>query len=173
MSIFTNASEVEAVFAACCRRFLASADGAAAAAAAGGLDSPVVVLRFTHPDATLSIDLAGRTVSAGAADEPAAQLEVEADAVHDVLLGRLGPVQISRLFEEDRAVVEGTPEALRFLLTLAGSLASHYPETLRELGRVDLLELPAPELEEVWESTGPPKRVIGKRRPWQRQRATA
>jgi hypothetical protein len=56
------------------------------------------------------------------------------------------------------------------LLLLAGSLQAHYPASLRERGRDELLNAPAPPVGEVWESGTAPPPVFGKRRPWQRPR---
>ena len=85
-------------------------------------------------------------------------------------LERLGPVEISRLLEEGRVHLEGPPPALAALLILAGRLQPHYPATLRERGRDDVLAAPGPEIGVIWEAEGPPPSLVGQRRPWQRAR---
>jgi len=170
VTYFADTQEVEAVFGELFDRFLASADGAATSETASALPVCAVLdLRLSEPDATLTVDFAARTVSTGPADEASVQLEIEASTLHDVLLERLDPVQLSRAFEEGRAAIEGAPEALVGCVRVGGLLARQYPATLRELGRSDLLETPEPPRAAVWGSEGPNRLVIGKRRPWQRQ----
>jgi hypothetical protein len=169
MSYFADGDEVRALFTALFERFLGSEDGAHVRRQAAELSSPAILdLYVKAPDAVLSVDLGAGSVSHEPAADAAVRLEVEADVLHDVLLERLDPVQISRPFEEDRAVIEGTPEALVGLVRVAGLLPPQYRACLVELGRGDLLAAPAPENGVIWHSEGPPKRVIGARRPWQR-----
>ena len=152
-------------------RFLTSEDGAAAAAAASALDAPAVLeLRCTDPDVVLHVDVGARTVARGPAEAPGAVAEIAARDLDDLLLERLGPVEISRLLEEGRAHLEGPPPALAALLILAGRLQTHYPATLRERGRDDVLAAPGPEIGVIWEAEGPPPSLVGQRRPWQRAR---
>lgn len=174
MSYFRDSSEVESIYVAFIERFLESSDGERALEASSALTVPAVLnLHLTSPDATLSVDLAERSVVPAAAPEASVQLEIEASALHDILLDRLDPVQISRLFEEDRAAIEGRPEALTGLIKLVGLLARHYPESLAEQRREDLLATPEPPRSTVWRSEGPPKLMIGRRRPWQRPKVSA
>jgi hypothetical protein len=169
MSYFADGDEVRALLTGLFERFLASADGELVRGQVAELPSrPVLDLYVKAPDAVLSIDLASASITHEPAADASIRLEVEADVVHDVLLERLDPVQISRPFEEDRAVIDGTPEALVGLVRVAGLLPPHYRACLLELGRADLLDTPAPENGVIWHSEGPPKRVIGHRRPWQR-----
>jgi hypothetical protein len=152
-------------------RFLASPDGEVAAAAAAGLDAPAVLeLRVHDPEVVLHVDVAARTVRPGPAAEPGAIAELAAQDLDDLLLDRLGPVELSRLLEEDRAHLEGPPQALAALLVLAGRLQPHYPATLRERGREDVLAAPGPEVGVIWESDALPPRMVGVRRPWQREK---
>lgn len=175
MSYFADTCEVEVVFRALFEQFLGSEDGEGVAALATALPvCAVLELHLTDPDVPFAIDFAARTVSRDPAQEASVRLEIEASTLHDVLLGRLDPVQLSRAFEEERAAIEGAPEALVGCIRVAGLLASHYPAVLQGLGRSELLETPRPPNGAVWSSEGPPKLVIGKRRRWQRpKRETA
>jgi len=152
-------------------RFFTSADGEVAAAAAAQLDAPAVLeLRLHDPDVILHVDVATQTVRPGPADAPGAIAEMAARDLDDLLLDRLGPVEVSRLLEEDRVHLEGPPQALAALLVLAGRLQPHYPATLRERGRDDVLEAAGPEIGVIWQSDGPPPQMVGRRRPWQREK---
>lgn len=169
MSYFCDAQEATAVYSTFLERFLSSPDGERVSELVATLPGPPVLeLRLTEPEVVLSCDFSERRVVAGPAENPSVQLEIEASTLHDVFLERLDPVQLSRPFEEDRAALVGTPEALVGLIGMAGILASHYPESLEEQGRSDLLETPRPPNADIWGSDGPPRRVIGARRPWQR-----
>jgi hypothetical protein len=112
-------------------------------------------------------------VTEGLADDPGATLELAAPDLHDVLLERLGPVEISRLVEEGRLRLVGTPEALAASVVLAAGVQPHYAASLRERGRDALLATPAPPTREIWESDEPPPPVFGVRRPWQRPKGAA
>ncbi len=174
MTYFRDAEEATSVFTLCLARFFASEDGEHVSGVARALPvPPVLELHLTNPAATLSIDFGGRRVALGPAAESSVRLEIEAGVLHDVLLERLDPVQISRPFEEDRALLEGAPEALCGFIAVAGRLPKHYVASLAEQGRDDLLELPAPPRSTVWLTEGPPRLVIGKRRPWQRSKRAA
>lgn len=169
MSYFADGDEVRFLLRSLFERFLTSADGALVRERLAELPSrPVLDLYVTSPDAILSIDFGSGSITHEPTTDASVRLEVEADVLHDVLLERLDPVQISRPFEEDRAVIDGTPEALVGLIRVAGLLPPHYRASLLELDRSDLLETPQPETAVIWHSEGPPKRVIGHRRPWQR-----
>ena len=90
-----------------------------------------------------------------------------------MLLERLGPVEISRLVEEGRLRLVGTPEALAASVVLAARVQPHYEASLRERGREELLESPAPATREIWESDEAPPALFGVRRPWQRPKGAA
>ncbi|HET6849825.1 MAG TPA: hypothetical protein VFH74_13245 [Gaiellales bacterium] len=172
--MFTTPEEVRGVVTGCIERFFASEDGAAAAAAAAGLDMPAVVeLRVLDPDVRVWIDVAGRRLLERPADPPAAEVTIEADALHHLLLDRLGPVEISRLAEEGRVHLSGPPLVLGALLPLTAAIQPHYGALLEDEGRNDLLAVPGPPTAEVWQSAEPPPGVIGVRRPWQRPRGAA
>ena len=171
MTYFRDSDEVRTVVGGILERFLASADGERVAEHARELPAPTVLeLYVTRPDAAFAVDFAARTVGAISPGGSSVRLEIEADVLHDICLERLDPVQISRPFEEDRAAMEGEPEALRALVLVAGLVPRHYRAGLTALGRSDLLDPPEPERGTIWSSAGPPKRVIGRRRPWQRAR---
>lgn len=174
MSYFADSAEVETVFGGLFVRFLASEDGERTAELARALPvCAVLEIHLSDPDAVFAVDFAARTVLPAPPEEASVRLAVEASTLHDVLLERLDPVQLSRVFEEDRAALDGAPEALVGCIRVAGLLAQHYPAALDEQGRPDLLTTPVPRRGIVWQSDGPPKLVIGKRRPWQRPKCEA
>jgi hypothetical protein len=175
MTAFRDSADAAGVVLAFLQRFLASEDGAEAAAHAGLLDaSPVLELRLLDPDATVHVDFAARTAAVGAAPhEPGAIAEIQADDLHDLLLDRLGPMEISRLGEEGRVRLEGPPPVLAALLVLAGRIQPHYPASLTDQGREDLLATPRPEVGVIWGNDDPPPNLIGVRRAWQRPKGAA
>jgi hypothetical protein len=133
----------------------------------------VLELTLRDPDVVLHVDVAARAVADGSAEHAAARIAIHADDLHDLLLERLGPVEISRLVEEQRLHLVGGPRALAAALVLAGRIQPHYAESLRERGREALLETPPPATGVVWESEEPPPPVFGVRRPWQRPKGAA
>jgi hypothetical protein len=59
---------------------------------------------------------------------------------------------------------------------LAGPMQPHYPASLARRGREDLLNTPMPPAKVAWgspEDALSPKRVIGRRRQWQRPKRSA
>lgn len=166
MGFFRDGDELQAELCAFLGDFVAS-DAAARAAAETGFEG-VLVLRTVNPESAVSLDVSGRRVSSGAVDNGAVELELEADDLHHILLNRLGPVEISRLYETDCVRFAGRPEALGAVALLAGRVQQFYPDSLMRRGRQDLLDTPAPATGDLWDVGGPPKEVIGKRRPWQR-----
>lgn len=174
MSHFATAEELQAELGAFLREFVGSETGRRAADAAreAGLTGPLV-LRTVNPAAAVWLDVSEGRVEAAPDGEPVVELELEADDLHDLLLNRLGPVEISQLYETDRVRFAGPPEALGALAILAGQLQPFYPESLARRGRQDLLDTPARPTRTLWDVDGPPREVIGKRRPWQRPKRTA
>jgi len=176
MSYFADAAELERELVAFLSAFLGSEDGARAAEAARALGEQArLVLRTSDPEAVVSVDFFEHSVSLDVAADPNVEVSLEAVALHDILLGRMDPVQISRLYETDRLTFSGTPVDLAALIVLAGPLQPHYPASLKRRGRGDLLETPLPERQAVW-TTGPdvpPREIINSRRPWQRPRRAA
>ena len=172
MSYFASGEEVQHELVAFLTAFLTSEEGEQAMAAARGLgDSAVLVLRTVEPETAVSVDLRSGQVALEAPEDADVELELEADALHDILLDRLDPVQISRLYEEDRVTFRGPPPYLAALVAMAGRLQPHYPASLEDRGRGDLLGTPMPPSAVTWgspEDALAPKRLIGKRRPWQR-----
>jgi hypothetical protein len=176
MSVFADGAELTEVLSAFLGDFLASEDGASAREAARSLgDHARLTLHTLDPGAQVSADFFAGTVVAGPIDDPNVEIELEADDLHDLLLGRLDAVQISRLYETDRLSFAGAATDLAALVMLAGALQPCYPATLRRLGREDLLGTPMPERHAVWTSgrDDPPRAVINSRRTWQRSRRTA
>ncbi len=87
--------------------------------------------------------------------------------MHDLLLDRLGPIEISRLVEEGRLHLKGSPPVLCAAVAGVARLQPHYEASLRERGRQQLLDTPLPPTREIWESDGQPPAMFGVRRPWQ------
>ena len=173
MSPYASGDELETELLAFLQRFLDSEDGAAAAAGLALVEGPAVLeLAVADPNATVHADLKARTAAAGRADEAGARVCITAEGLHNLLLDRLGPIEISRLFEEDDLQLEGPPQALAGLLLSAEALRRHYEASLEERGRTDLLASPAPEIGGIWESDQPPPRVFGVRRPWQPEKSS-
>lgn len=172
MQYFANGQELHDELAAALDAFFASPDGELARERVRDLaDSAILTLHVVEPEATITIDfLAGSVSSAHHADADV-EIQLEADALHDVLLERLDPVQISRLYETDLLAFSGEARNLAGLITLAGPLSRFYTESLERRGRDDLLTTPLPETKVAWLDEGPYREVIGKRRPWQRAKA--
>lgn len=176
MTYFADAADLEAEITAWLGRCFG--DEALAAAVAGAEPGgPTLLLRTVEPAVALTVDLANarveRATAEGAAD---VELELEADALHDILLNRLDAVQLSRLYETDRVAFAGAPEHLAGLIMLARHVQPRYEESLRERGRTDLLETPMPETKVAWgdpEEARSPRRMIANRRPWQRPKRAA
>jgi hypothetical protein len=176
LSPFADARDLEEELLAFLAAFLGSDDGRRACDAARALgDRARLVLRTVEPEAVISVDFFAAAAQPGSIEDPNVELEIEAAALHDLLLGRLDPVQISRLYETDRLVFAGGATDLAALVALAGALQPHYPASLERRGRTDLLETPEPERHAVWSSEPgePAPQVIGARRPWQRPRRSA
>lgn len=168
MSAWASADELRADITACLERFAASPEGTAAATVARGLgDGLQVELEFHDPDLVLQLDVANGTVSDGPCADAVVRVSLPASDMHDLLLERLGPVEISRLVEEDRLHLTGSPPALCAAVLLCAQLQPHYEASLRERGREHLLDTPAPETGVVWQSAVKPPPVFGVRRPWQ------
>jgi len=165
---WASGDELRADVTAMLERFTASPDGAVASAMARDLaDGLVVELAFHEPDLVLRLDLAAGAIDDGPADRADVTASLMAADMHDLLLDRLGPVEISRLVEEGRLHLTGAPPALRAAVVLVAQLQPHYAASLRERGREHLLATPAPATGRVWESAEKPAPVFGVRRPWQ------
>lgn len=172
MSYYTSQEELQRELVAFLTAFLSSDQGARATEAARALgDSAKLCLHIVDPDTTVSVDFFSGRVVLDAVDGADVDIEIEADALHDILLERLDPVQISRLYETDRVHFRGSAQHLAALIMLAGPLAPFYRRSLADRGRDDLLGTPAPPTRTQWGSPDDalsPKRVIGRRRAWQR-----
>ncbi len=120
----------------------------------------------------MQVDFAGRSVAAGSPAEADAVAEISFADLNLLLLDYLGPVEISRLLEEERLRLSGPPPVLAALLVAAGEIQPHYPASLAEQGRDDLLATPRPETGAIWSSEHAPKPVFGVRRPWQAPKGT-
>ena len=171
MSHFVDAEDLERELVAFLTAFLASEEGERAREVARGMGKPArLVLRTVDPEAVLSIDFWEDGIVLEALADANIEIELEADALHDILLDRLDPVQISRLVETDRLAFSGAATDLAALVALAGPLQPHYPASLERRNRRDLLDTPSPERGVVW-TTGPDaplKEIINERRSWQR-----
>jgi hypothetical protein len=177
MSHYGDGRDLEQELVAFLEGFFASGDGQAAIGRARELgESAVLVLRLDDPALVLSVDFFAGTVRTGPVDGADVEIEMDADALHDILLDRLDPVQTSRLYETDRVRFRGGSQHLAALILLAGPLAPHYAASLRRRGRTDLLETPLPPTKTAWGDPAEalsPREMIGKRRPWQRAKPAA
>ncbi len=174
MSYFQSPADAQGELQAFLTAFVESHQGAQAAEDAKASEhGGTIVLRTLNPASVLSVDVAGRRVSTEATSGATVELEFQADDLHDVLLNRLGPVEISQLYETQRVGFAGRPEALGAVAVLAGQVQPFYPDSLARRGRQDLLNTPARPCGATWEVDEPPREVIGKRRPWQREKPTA
>jgi hypothetical protein len=177
VSHFASGEDLQRELVAFLTAFIGSDDGARAIEAARALgDSATLVLHTVDPEAVLSVDFYAGSVTLDAVADPDVEIQLEADALHDILLNRLDPVQLSRLYETDRLAFSGASRHLAALIMLAGPLQPHYPASLERRGRRDLLDTPMPPTKVAWgspEEALSPKRVIGRRRPWQRPKRTA
>jgi hypothetical protein len=173
VSHYADGEDLEAELVAALTAFVDSGDGARAvqAARAAG-DSARLELRLRDPDALVSVDFFAGTVSTEPVEDADVEIEMDADALHDILLDRLDPVQISRLYETGQVRFSGSYQHLGALILLAGPLQPHYPASLERRGRQDLLDTPLPPTRVAWgdprEALGAPRQLIGQRRPWQR-----
>lgn len=164
MSYFASGQDLEGELIATLERFLAS----------GEHHGPSLLLRTRDPDAVVAVDFGSDQVGAADTDRADVVLELDAEALHDILLNRLDPVQISRLYETGRVAFTGSAEHLAALILLAGRLQPHYEASLRERGRADLLGTPAPPTKVTWGDPAEPLRpLLHNRRPWQRPKRTA
>jgi hypothetical protein len=177
VSHFTSGDDLQRELVAFLTAFLGSDDGARAVEAARALgESATLVVHTIEPEAVVSVDFFAGSVTLDARDDADVEIELPADALHDILMNRLDPVQISRLYETDRLAFSGASKHLGALIMLAGPMQPHYPASLERRGRTDLLNTPLPPSKEAWgspEEALSPKRVIGRRRPWQRPKRTA
>lgn len=173
MSPYRTSDELEEELIAFLTRFLASDDGATVEGGLAMIDGPAVLeLIVRDPDVVVHADLKNRTAVAGWADDASARVRITAAGLHNLLLDRLGPVEISRLLEEGDLALEGPPPALAGLLLVAEPLRVHYEASLVERGRDDLLASPLPEVGGIWETDVTPPRVFGIRRPWQPEKSS-
>jgi hypothetical protein len=169
-SYYATGQDLERELVACLTAFLESeaGHGAVVAARESG-ESATLELTLVDPELTLSVDFAVGRVVVGSAEAADVEIEMEANDLHDILLERMGPVQISQLYETDRLRFRGAAHHLAALIVLAAPLAPFYRDTLAQHGRQDLLDTPASPASFEWGAPEDPiKRVIGRRRPWQR-----
>ena len=143
--VFRDGDQMRAAVEATLERFLASDDGARVAEAAAGLGSSTVLeLRTVYPDCVVWIDFAARRLIDAPQEPPAAVAAIEADALHHLLLDQLGPVEISRLAEENRVALQGPPLVLGALLPVVASVQPHYRPALTESGSSGSITMPLP-----------------------------
>jgi hypothetical protein len=168
MSPWASADELQEDVTAFVERFAASPEGAAAAALAGALGEGLTIeLTLYDPDVVLQLDVAGGRIARGAREDAAVRVALPAADMHDLLLDRFGPIEISRLVEEGRLHLKGSPPVLCAAVAGVAQLQPHYEASLRERGREQLLDTPLPPTREIWESDEKPPAMFGVRRPWQ------
>ena len=171
MSYFADADELAESLELVLADFIASPDGATGVKAAMAYcDELRLTIRTSDPEATVSVDFIAATTAREPIPNPTVRLEIQADALHDILMNRLGPVEISSLLERNRVVVEGPPAALGALIVIAGPLQRQYEDSLARHGRRHLLGTPQPAVGEIWHGPDTPGDLIGSRRPWQSAR---
>jgi hypothetical protein len=165
---WADAAELQADVTALFTRFAATPEGAVAASIARTLGEGLgIELTLHDPDVVLRLDIATGRVAAGPCEGAAVRVALPAADLHDLLLDRLGPVEISRLVEEQRLHLTGSPPVLCAAVALVARLQPHYEASLRERGRGHLLDTPRPAIGEIWESAEKPAAMFGIRRPWQ------
>lgn len=170
-ALFT-ADELESVLVRFLTDFVDSADGERVSQRVRDLTAEgSFVVRTREPSVEVTVDVLQRTVTRGGAGSAAARAQLHAEDLHNLMLDRLGPVEISRLSEIGRIAIEGEPDTLAALVMIAAVAQPYYPASLERSGRHDLLETPAPPVGGVWHGDGPPPRLIETRRPWQRRAA--
>ena len=175
MAYFRDGDELGGLLEAFFRSFLASAEGAHAAEQFRRFEEEDAdtTLRLTtvDPRCELLVDFAARTVvrdPAGPAREPAVEVVMDADTLHDFWLSRLDPVQIAAAQEAGRIEGRGHPLALAALIPIVGALEPHYRQRLEVGGRDDLLATPLPPTKVVWQKEERrTEELIGRGRPWQ------
>lgn len=179
MSYYADGRELERQLIRTVTSFLDSADGQEAVARLRGSEqeSAVLTVALSEPEVTLCIDfLRGRATSDRPDVAPDVEIEMPADTLHDLLLERLDPVQISRMYETDVVRFRGNPWHLGAMVMLASPLSRHYRATLQIDLREDLLATPVPATQVVWGDPSEavsPRPMLSQRRPWQRQKRAA
>ena len=168
MSPWSDADELQEDITAFVARFAATSEGVALAAIAAALGERLgIELSLYDPDVVLQLDVASGVITRGAWEDAAVRVALPAGDMHDLLLDRLGPIEISRLVEEGRLHLKGSPQVLCAAVAAVARLQPHYEASLCERGREHLLETPAPVTREIWESAETPPAMFGVRRPWQ------
>jgi hypothetical protein len=168
MSPWSDADELQEDVTAFVAHFAATPEGAAAAAVAAALGEGLgIELTLYDPDVVLRLDVASGTITRGGWEDAAVRVALPAGDMHDLLLDRLGPVEISRLVEEGRLHLKGSPQVLCAAVAAVARLQPHYEASLRGRGREQLLATPAPVTRAIWESAEKPPAMFGVRRPWQ------
>ena len=168
MSPWIDADELQEDVTAFVARFAATPEGVAAAVIAAALgDGLGIELTLYDPDVVLQLDVASGVITRGAWEDAAVRVALPAGDMHDLLLDRLGSIEISRLVEEGRLHLKGSPQALCAAVAAVARLQPHYEASLRERGREHLLATPVPVAREIWQSADRPPAMFGVRRPWQ------
>ena len=168
MSPWSDADELQEDVTAFVARFVATPEGVAAAAIAAALGEGLgIELTLYDPDVVFQLDVASGIITRGAREGAAVRVALPAGDMHDLLLDRLGPVEISRLVEEGRLHLKGSPQVLCAAVAAVARLQPHYEASLRERGREHLLATPRPITREIWASAEKSPAMFGVRRPWQ------
>ncbi len=172
MAFFGGGEEVRDELVAFLTDFVRSDEGGRAADAAREYtDSVVLVLHTVDPSAAVSVDFMAGDVTPTAVADADIELQLEGDQLHNILMHRLGPVEISALIEDERIAYTGDSSKLAGLFMLAGKLQPFYPRSLERRGRRDLMDTPTPPTRRIWQVEGGYKPMYGMPRPWQRQKS--
>lgn len=169
MTIFASGRELRSEIVSFVSDFLESDPGKQIVQRARSFaESVTLTLQTRDPETTVSVDFVSGEILQAATDAADVHVEIYGDDLHNLMMDRLGPVEISQLSETGRLQVSGTPEALAALVLIATEAQPYYPSSLRRRGRVDLLDTSSPPSATVWGIDGPPPPLIESRRPWQR-----
>ncbi|MQA91397.1 MAG: hypothetical protein GEU90_14410 [Gemmatimonas sp.] len=151
MSVFAAPQDLETHLVEAIQSFMESAAGERAAAAAREADAgSVIALHVADPDIAVWIDLDTRKAGAGRAEDPAAEVLVDADDLHHLALNQLAPVHIAKAIEERRLDASGAFELPLALLASLDALGEEWRRSLEKAGREDLIELTAPPAAETY-----------------------
>jgi hypothetical protein len=149
--IFASAEDLETPLVGALQGFLDSRSGEQATAAVRDLDAgSVIAIRVSDPDTDVWVDFEAGTAGLAEPSAWAAELIIDGDSIHHLALNQLAPVQVARAVEEHRLDASGSFEILLALVGSLDVLGEHWRASLRECGRENLLEVPAPPAAETY-----------------------
>jgi hypothetical protein len=154
MAVFTNAQEITQIVNEVLTE-LRSSPGRAAlleiAASAFEAQQATVAIVTSDPDASCFVDLTlGRVDSPASGVEATAKLEIEADLLHEMMMGTLHSGAIAHAYDDGRMKVSGPPSALRALLPIATAFSALWQKAAIESPRADALVSVKPRPAALW-----------------------